>query len=125
MKRFDQVNVIPFIDIMLVLLAIVLTTATFISQEKLGLDLPRAQNTEPLSSDQSAEILIDADGAVRFDQQPIAFDALGSRLDELTPDTGITLYVDQGTRFEHFVGVIDLLKARQFDRLAIVTRRGG
>jgi biopolymer transport protein ExbD len=32
MKRFDQINVIPFIDIMLVLLAIVLTTATFISQ---------------------------------------------------------------------------------------------
>ena len=28
MKRMDQINVIPFIDIMLVLLAIVLTTAT-------------------------------------------------------------------------------------------------
>lgn len=31
MKKFDQINVIPFIDIMLVLLAIVLMTATFIS----------------------------------------------------------------------------------------------
>ncbi len=42
MKRFDQINVIPFIDIMLVLLAIVLTTATFISQGRLDINVPTA-----------------------------------------------------------------------------------
>jgi biopolymer transport protein ExbD len=42
MKRFDQINMIPFIDIMLVLLAIVLTTASFISQGMIPLDLPKA-----------------------------------------------------------------------------------
>ena len=35
MKKFDEINIIPFIDIMLVLLAIVLVTASFISQGKI------------------------------------------------------------------------------------------
>ena len=34
MKKFDQINVIPFIDIMLVLLAIILMTATFTPRAK-------------------------------------------------------------------------------------------
>ena len=40
MKKFDQINVIPFIDIMLVLLAIVLMTATFIAQGKIDAKTP-------------------------------------------------------------------------------------
>ena len=40
MKKFDQINVIPFIDIMLVLLAIVLTSASFISQGKIPVTPP-------------------------------------------------------------------------------------
>jgi len=40
MKKFDSINVIPFIDIMLVLLAIVLTTATFVANGQLDIALP-------------------------------------------------------------------------------------
>ena len=43
MKKFDQINVIPFIDIMLVLLAIVLMTATFIAQGKIDVNLPTSK----------------------------------------------------------------------------------
>jgi biopolymer transport protein ExbD len=42
MKKFDQINVIPFIDIMLVSLAIVLMTATFISQGVVKINPPSA-----------------------------------------------------------------------------------
>ncbi len=40
MKRIDTINVIPFIDIMLVLLVMVLTTATFIRTGLIPVDLP-------------------------------------------------------------------------------------
>ena len=46
MKRMDQINVIPFIDIMLVLLAIVLTTATFIVEGRLEIRLPEAASQD-------------------------------------------------------------------------------
>lgn len=45
-KRFDSINVIPFIDIMLVLLVMVLTTATFIKQGIIPVDLPQAKASE-------------------------------------------------------------------------------
>lgn len=42
-KRFDEINVIPFIDIMLVLLVMVLTTATFVNQGIIPVELPEAK----------------------------------------------------------------------------------
>ena len=42
MKKFDEINIIPFIDIMLVLLAIVLVTASFISQGKIQVNVQQA-----------------------------------------------------------------------------------
>ena len=38
-KEFDYINVIPFIDIMLVLLTIILTTSTFIAQGAVPVEL--------------------------------------------------------------------------------------
>lgn len=40
LSKFDTINVVPFIDIMLVLLVIVLTTASFIQTGLIKLDLP-------------------------------------------------------------------------------------
>ena len=122
MKRFDQVNVIPFIDIMLVLLAIVLTTATFISQGRIPLELPKAEHTEALSSEQSVEIAVDKAGGIYFDQSPIGKDALAARLAALDKGTPVVLYVDRAARFASFVTIVDLLKANQLEKLSIVAR---
>lgn len=45
-RRGDGLNVVPFIDIMLVLLAIVLSISTFIAQGKIKVNLPNAKNAE-------------------------------------------------------------------------------
>jgi biopolymer transport protein ExbD len=122
MKRFDQVNVIPFIDIMLVLLAIVLTTATFISQGKITLDLPQAENTETLTDLDGVEIAIDAQEQLFFDKNPIELEQLNERLTGLDSQTPVTLLVDKSIRFERFVKIIDLLKANKLETLSIVAR---
>jgi biopolymer transport protein ExbD len=122
MKRIDTINVIPFIDIMLVLLAIVLTTATFINQGKLTLDLPEAKHAETLSNGEGVEIAIDADEQIFFNQTPTDKEGLGERLGSLIEQTPIVLYVDKSVRFERFVTVIDLLKANKLETLSIVAR---
>ena len=45
-KEFNAINVIPFIDIMLVLLTIVLTTSTFIAQGMIPVSMPRASKNQ-------------------------------------------------------------------------------
>jgi biopolymer transport protein ExbD len=128
MKPMDQINVIPFIDVMLVLLAIVLTTATFIIEGRLPIRLPVAETQDLPQELLPIEIAIDQDGQIFWEAEGVgggsaALEALGPRLDGLSLETPIVLRVDAQSRFEAFVGVIDRLKARGLARVSILTRR--
>jgi len=128
MRRMDQINVIPFIDIMLVLLAIVLTTATFIVEGRLQIRLPAASTPTPPPAIERVEIAIDAGGGLYFASEPLGTGAdalalLEPRLDTLTLDTPIVLRVDAETRFQPFIAVVDQLKGRGLDRMTILTRQ--
>jgi biopolymer transport protein ExbD len=122
MKRMDTINVIPFIDIMLVLLAIVLTTATFIVEGRLDIRLPKAAAQARLESLERVEIGVGREGDLYLDAAPVELEPLALRLSALDPQTAIVLRVDAQARFERFVAVVDLLKARGLDRLTILTR---
>ncbi len=126
MKRFDQINMIPFIDIMLVLLAIVLTTATFISQGVIDIDLPVAESAKTLQQgdEETLEVAINAENKVFLDGESSTQELLKTRLESLNKDTPILLRVDKEVAFKHFVGVIDLLKKNKLDKLTIITKDG-
>lgn len=121
MRRFDQMNVIPFVDVMLVLLAIVLTTASFVAQGKIPLTLPEASHAESQSDEPARFIAITADGTVHFDDEAMTLPALDQALGELAPETPIRFKVDQEAAFQHFVSVLDLLRKYQLDNLSIDT----
>ena len=128
MKRMDQINVIPFIDIMLVLLAIVLTTATFIVEGRLQIRLPVSANPVQSLVRERVEIAVDAAGSLFLGSELLGsgetgLGALEARLDAFSEDTPIVLRVDADTRFEGFIAVVDRLKARGLERLTILTRR--
>jgi biopolymer transport protein ExbD len=124
MKRFDQINVIPFIDIMLVLLAIVLTTATFIAQEKISIELPEAENTSAQNDKDPIKIAIDKDGKYYYLEALVGFDILKDKLSTLKPDDPIILSVDKSVRFERFIEMIDALKTHNLNNLSIATHQG-
>jgi biopolymer transport protein ExbD len=124
MKPLSQMNVIPFIDVMLVLLAVVLTTATFVAQGKIPVVLPSATAAEPMSVSEPFELTIDAAGQVYLQEHPLTLEELAERLGEVRRDTRLLLRVDEATAFRHFVAVVDLLKGRGLENLSIVTRRG-
>ena len=120
MKRFDQINMIPFIDIILVLLAIVLTTASFISQGLIEVDLPKAEQVSAAPDDKEPlEIAINAENKLFFKGEALEFDELAPRLEAVAPDTFIVLRIDKSAVFQHFVRLIDLLKAKQLNNLSI------
>jgi biopolymer transport protein ExbD len=120
-KRMDTINVIPFIDIMLVLLAIVLTTATFMVEGRLDIRLPKATVRPGPEVSARVEIAIGRDGGYYLDAAPVTVEPLAERLSALDPQTAIILRVDAQARFERFVAVVDLLKARGLERVSILT----
>ena len=122
MKPVCTINVIPFIDIMLVLLAIVLTTATFIAQGKLEIDLPEASGKEAPMKEERVELAIDRGEQLYYQEQPVDLKGLRARLGDLSPTTPIVLRVDTEVPFGRFVAVVDILKLEQLDRLTILTK---
>ncbi|MCW8885744.1 MAG: TonB system transport protein ExbD [Motiliproteus sp.] len=124
MKRFDQINVIPFIDIMLVLLAIVLTTATFVAQGKIPIELPKADNTETYSSERAITITVDAAGKFYLDGDQYDQNQISDKLAVLPKDSLMVLKVDQAAAFNAFVTVADLLKEHGLDKVSILAEKG-
>ena len=123
MKRFDQINVIPSIDIMLVLLAIVLTTASFIATGKLDITLPEAESRAPLPNEPPVELAINQEKQIYLNQQPITLQQLAAELAKLDIQTRIVIRVDLAVPFGHFVSVMDLLKHNDLEQLSVITRQ--
>ncbi|MCI5968734.1 biopolymer transporter ExbD [Helicobacter sp.] len=109
-RRMDSINIVPFIDIMLVLLVIVLTSATFIAQGKIPILIPQAQGSQDASKHtKSIEIAIDAQGNYYFDGKIMELDAIQTELSKLPKDTPILLRGDQKSYFEQFVKLVGIL----------------
>ena len=124
MKKFDEINIIPFIDIMLVLLAIVLVTASFISQGKIQVNVPKATTTQAMKADELAKLLtITAENEFFYNDKPITKDQLSSEIARWDKTQKVTLKVDGAVAFEKFVELTDLLAANEIKNVAIITKK--
>ena len=122
MKKFDSINVIPFIDIMLVLLAIVLTTATFVSNGQLDIDLPESSSKSVPDNIERVEIAVNRDGVLFVNGVEYSLAQAELQLQLLASDTPILLMIDETVEFKQFVSVIDLLKQLSLDKVSVLTR---
>ncbi|RDU95219.1 biopolymer transporter ExbD [Trinickia dinghuensis] len=122
-KPFESLNMIPFIDIMLVLLTIVLTTSTFIASGKVPIHLPQASASVPDKA-HSRVIEIDARGGIFLDGRPLAQQGLRAEIAPLPKDTPFLLRADKDVRLQRFVDMVDLLEHLGFARVAVQTVRG-
>ena len=124
-KRFDQINMIPFIDIMLVLLTIVLTTASFVSQGVIPVDLPNSETgVTQATNDNTAEpieITITADNQWFYSDQLVDISTITDLLGTLALNSPVTLRIVKKANFSEFVTIFDLMKKRKFTNLKIVT----
>jgi biopolymer transport protein ExbD len=119
-KKFDSMNVIPFIDIILVLLAIVLIFSTFIAQGRIEITLPKASTNEQTDL-KFKELIIDANGQLVFEKENLEMKQLKQLLQTLPKDTPISLKADENTPFKTFVQIIDIFKELKMDKISIIT----
>ena len=122
-ERFEKMNVVPFIDIVLVLLVIVLATATFVTNHAIRVDLPRA-SSQKQEDRKSITVTINSQGAYFFNHTPASLEELRVSLSRLDPQKDIvSLHTDKNTPFHYFVDVIDFMKERGFANISIVTKQ--
>ncbi len=120
-KAFDTINVIPFVDIMLVLLTIVLTTSSFIASGRIPVNLPTAsKNVE--ETQQSKMIELSPAGEIYFDGKPVTVDGLKAALQPMAKSTPFLIRADKDVSLQHFIDVVDVLKQLSFDKVAVQTK---
>lgn len=121
-KRFDQINVIPLIDILLVLLVMVVTTATFVKQGILPVDLPEAKSSDQKEDQKEIDIYVTKSGEYHLDKSPISVEALEKRIATIPKEQTVVLRSDKDATFQNFVTVMDLLKKYRHEQLYIITK---
>ena len=121
-KKFDEINVIPFIDIMLVLLVMVLTTATFIKQGVIPVNLPEAKATAKEDVKNEVTVYVNSKGKMFFDKDEVQLKELEQKLSQVSKNQTVILRSDKESKFQDFVSVMDILKRLGHEQLYIVTK---
>lgn len=121
-KEFDCLNVIPLVDIMLVLLTIVLTTATFIASGVIPVDLPKAGDTSTASIDCQV-IEIDRDGRLYFNAAAVSLTGLRAAIGGIDRSSAVLIRADRAIALQSFVDVLDLVKTLGFTKVNLQTER--
>ena len=119
-KEFDYINVIPLVDVMLVLLTIVLTTSTFIATGVIPVDLPRASHKkEMILKIQTVEI--DKNGLIYFNSRPMTIESLQESLRKVDRGIPVLIKADREIALQVFVDVLDLVKNLGFSKVSLQT----
>jgi biopolymer transport protein ExbD len=122
-ERFDKMNVIPFIDIVLVLLVIVLATATFVKNQAIQVDLPTASSKQS-EEKKNIQIAVTKEGAYSYEGEDMPLDLIKEKLMKLDPKKDlISLRMDRSSEFQYFVDIIDILKTKGFENISIITKK--
>ena len=129
-KAMNQINVVPYIDVMLVLLVIFMVTAPLISPGAIDLPSVGMKLTAPLTP---MEVTLNADGTLMLrDQQGGGGTVLQVSRDELVarirakqqklPDQPVVIAADKAARYEDVLGVLDLLQRNGVRKVGLLAR---
>lgn len=119
-KQIDYINVIPFVDIMLVLLTIVLTTSTFIATGGIPVNLPKASK----SQDQTLKVRtieVDVKGNIFLNGRPVTLSTLRTSIQPLERNTPFLIRADRNLPLQGFVDVLDTVKNTGFRQVSLQT----
>lgn len=122
-ERFDKMNVVPFIDIVLVLLVIILATSTFVKNKTIVVDLPSA-SAKKSEEKKSIHIAINKEGKYFYDKEELVLELVKEKLLKLDPKKDlVSLNMDKSSEFQYFVDIIDILKTKGFENISIITKQ--
>lgn len=122
-KRMDTINIVPFIDIMLVLLAIVLSVSTFIAQGKIQIELPQSANQEQQKDEKKVKVIINKENQIYLDDSLVGLEELKVKLESLEAKTMVELHSDKDAKFETFIQIVDILKGKGHENFSIATQQ--
>ena len=129
-RSISEINMVPFIDVMLVLLIIFMVSAPLITTGVVDLpSMGKAKQRPPsvieviVGTDEHIKIRID-----KADPEPITIPALAARVSELQAgrsDVPVVIAADKAVRYESVVKVMDTLQRAGVQRVGLAVKQVG
>ncbi|HZG09323.1 MAG TPA: biopolymer transporter ExbD [Allosphingosinicella sp.] len=125
-----EINVTPFVDVMLVLLIVFMVAAPLLVAG-VPVDLPESKAAALDQDQQPVQISLDPTGALYLDETPIAQGELGARLAQIAANSReeggprIFLRADRGLDYGRVMAVMGEINAAGLRRVALVSTQSG
>jgi biopolymer transport protein ExbD len=122
-EMLSEINMVPLIDVMLVLLIIFLVTAPLITHS-VNFDLPRASSAPQAQKPDAVRLAVNDVGDLYWNDQLLTDDELRARLREiaaLTPQPEVHLHADRNTRYQRLAEVMAEVHNAGLTKLGFVT----
>lgn len=126
-RVMGEINVVPYIDVMLVLLVIFMVTAPLL-KEAVKVNLPQANANAVNNPDRETLVVtVDRQGRYFLDNRPMTGDALGAKVAailRLRPRTPVLIRGDRKVPYEKVVQAMALLQAAGAPTVGLLTEPG-
>lgn len=119
-EMITGINVTPLVDITLVLLVVLMVTASYVVSRAIPVELPKGSTGEATPT--TLTVSIDKDGQTFLDAEPILEPALRARIKmahDADAETRAVIAADGRTSHSHVIHVIDLLRRENVTKFAI------
>ena len=131
-RSINQINVVPYIDVMLVLLVIFMVTAPLVAPGEIELPSVGSRLTVPAAP---MEVTLRTDGSLWLEDRQAATPAARVSPDELVtrvrekqarlPDQPVVIAADRNTRYDDVLAVLDKLQQGGAKRVGLLARPSG
>ena len=130
-KSINQINVVPYIDVMLVLLVIFMVTAPLVSPGEIALPSVGSRLTAPV---QPLEVTLRTDMSLMLRDQSANTPAVRVTREDLVArivarqakqEQPVVVAADKGARYEDVLGVLDLLQRNGVKKVGLLARPSG
>lgn len=118
-----EINMVPLIDVMLVLLVIFIVSAPLLTHA-VKVDLPKASSSANLTKPDNVQLAIDAGGQVYWNGEPVAAAALSGRIGQAAaqrPQPELHIRAERTTPYEKVARVMSEAARRGLVRIGFVT----
>lgn len=115
-----EINVVPLVDIILVVLIIFMVTAPLVLKPSIDINLPKASSGEA-TPQTSLNIALGTDGTLTLNGQPSTLEAITAAASQLAiekPDTAAILAADKSVTLERLTEIIDIVKTAGIKKVA-------
>ncbi|HMA15930.1 MAG: protein TolR [Bacteroidota bacterium] len=121
-RPLSEINVTPFVDVMLVLLIVFMVTAPLLTVG-VPVDLPKTQAQSIAEPDEPLVISVNAEGTIFIQDSEVDISQLVPRLHAITeskPDTRIYVRGDQAIAYGRIMQVMGTVNTAGFQRVALI-----